>query len=244
VTGKIVAIGAFECACRTIAAMLLQPRWIVGHVLAAVTVVSFVGLGFWQLARHAEVGDLRQAVAEAQAMPIVAVEDADLYRRVVAVGVYDPSVETRVLRSQRGEAGYMLLTPLVLADGSAILVNRLWIPIDFETVDLTMADEEAMRPPEGEVRAEGFWWPAEQGSWLPDSLEPNQVVRRIDPAIVDPFTEYPFRDGYLIEALLREAQPPSIPAGPHLAYAVQWFLFAVIVVVGYPLLLRRATRRG
>ena len=40
------------------------------------------------------------------------------------------------------------------------------------------------------------------------------------------------------------APPPALPEGPHLGYAVQWFLFAGVVVVGYPLLLRRVTRRG
>jgi surfeit locus 1 family protein len=40
--------------------------------------------------------------------------------------------------------------------------------------------------------------------------------------------------------------PPSPPdfsdEGPHLAYAVQWFSFAVIGLVGYVLLLGRARR--
>jgi cytochrome oxidase assembly protein ShyY1 len=86
-------------------------------------------------------------------------------------------------------------------------------------------------------------WPAESGSWMPSSLESGQVVRRIDPEIIRAFVEYDLRGGYLIESLLREAEPPSVPSGPHLSYAVQWFLFTGVVLVGYPLLLRRALRR-
>lgn len=222
---------------------LFRPRWIAGHLLALVTVVAFINLGMWQLRRHAEALDLRDAVAEAQAMPIVPVEDAGMHRRVVAFGEYDASAQVRVLRSEGGVSGYVLLTPLVLSDGTAILVNRGWVPPDLGDGDIRQGDGVSLRPPEGRVRTEGYLWPAEPGSWRPDALEPNQVVRRIDPAVVDPFTTYPFRDGYMIEALLRADAPPALSLGPHLAYAGQWFLFSLIVVAGYPLLLRRVVRR-
>ena len=211
---------------------LLRPRWLAGHALVVVTVAAFIILGFWQVRRHDEVRGLRQATTESFALPIVEVGDADMYRRVVAIGTFDHSREVRVLRSQEGESGEMVLTPLVLEDGSAVLVNRGWVP-----------PGGSLPNPSGETRTEGFLWPAESGSWLPNSLEASQVVRRIDPAIVQGFVEYDFRDGYLIEALLREAEPPSIPSGPHLSYAVQWFLFTAVVVMGYPLLLRRSARQ-
>ena len=38
--------------------------------------------------------------------------------------------------------------------------------------------------------------------------------------------------------------PPSTDLGPHLAYAVQWFLFFAVAAVGYPLVLRRQAKRG
>jgi hypothetical protein len=30
--------------------------------------------------------------------------------------------------------------------------------------------------------------------------------------------------------------------GPHLSYAVQWFIFSIIAIVGYPMILRRTAR--
>ncbi len=36
--------------------------------------------------------------------------------------------------------------------------------------------------------------------------------------------------------------PPEIDEGPHLSYAWQWFLFTAILLLGYPLLLRRSLR--
>lgn len=211
---------------------LLSPRWIAGHLLALVTVVAFVNLGFWQLRRHAEVQDLQAAVAEASASPAVDVTDADFYQRVFAAGVFDHEREVRVLRSERGESGERILTPMVLSDGTAILVDRGWV-----------ARGGSLPQPVEPTRIEGYLWPAEPGSWTPDSLTEGQLVRRIDPAIVQPFVDYEFLAGYVIEAGAA-AGPPSIPSGPHLSYAVQWFLFTGVVLVGYPLLLRRARRRG
>jgi hypothetical protein len=39
--------------------------------------------------------------------------------------------------------------------------------------------------------------------------------------------------------------PPELSEGPHLGYAVQWFIFSAIALVGYPIVLRRVLiRRG
>jgi surfeit locus 1 family protein len=222
---------------------LLRPRWVAGHLLVLVTVVAFVSLGLWQLRRHAEVSDLRDEVVAARVLPAVPIGEADPYRRVSAVGTYDFDAETRVLRSRQGESGYRQLVPLIDDSGTAVLVDRGWTPLDIDA---------SPRVPPGRISVEGVLWPAEPGSWAPDRLEPGMVVRRIDPAIVEPFTAYPFRDGYLVssgevppqggELAPLPSDPPEVSPGPHLSYAVQWFLFALIVVAGYPLLLRRAGR--
>ncbi len=58
----------------------------------------------------------------------------------------------------------------------------------------------------------------------------SPVVLRLDPASVDP--------GALPTAL----SLPTLDAGPHASYAVQWFIFSTIALVGYPLILRRVAR--
>lgn len=222
--------------------ILLRPRWITGHVLAIVTVVGFVSLGLWQSSRHEEKVERRDEVVAAQALEPVPILDASMgsYRRVVATGTYDGSLQTTVLRGQGGVSGYHVLTPFVFGDGEAVLVDRGWIPLD-------------MNPPAPFARVvtiSGTLWPAEPGGDPPDSLPP--VVRRIDPALVAPFAEYRFIGDYLLlDGMDREAvafpvvpDPPAISLGSHLSYAVQWFLFAGVVLVGYPLLLRRTIRRG
>lgn len=220
---------------------LLRPRWIVGHLLALVAVLGFVRLGFWQLDRYQEKSDLRDSVAEGQALPPLELDQAPegSFRQVVAVGTYDGSLQTLVFRSRAGSSGYHVLTPLVVEDGDAVLVDRGWIPLDTEPPP----------PPPGVVKAAGLLWPAESGSVVPGSLP--EVVRRIDPEIQQAFAPYPLRSDYLVlspspvpEAYPIAADVPEVSLGPHLGYAGQWFLFAGVVLIGYPLLLRRARSRN
>jgi len=58
----------------------------------------------------------------------------------------------------------------------------------------------------------------------------SPVVVRIDPATVD------------AAALPMPLAPPPLDAGPHASYAVQWFIFSAIALVGYPTVLRRVAR--
>lgn len=222
--------------------VLFRPRWIVGHLLAIVTIVAFVDLGFWQLRRHDEKVALRDAVTAAQAMEPIPIETAPAgsYRRVTASGTFDGSRQTKVLRSQGGVSGYHVLTPFILESGRAVLVDRGWISLDAEIPE-----------PFGlPTDIAGTLWPAEEGSGVPESLTP--AVRRIDPEIQRRFTDYEFIDEYLLLTghdypatdfpILPEE--PEISLGPHMGYAVQWFLFAAVVLVGYPLLLRRVSGAG
>jgi cytochrome oxidase assembly protein ShyY1 len=221
---------------------LLHPRWLVGHALAIVTVVGFVNLGFWQLRRLDEKVALRDAVAAAQAMDPIPIDEAPggSYRRVTASGAFDASLQTKVIRSQAGVSGYHVLTPFVLADGSGVLVDRGWIPLDVEPP----------APFAGSTRIEGTLWPAQEGSGIPESLTP--AVRRIDPEIQQAFADYDLIDEYLLLTgyVYEESEFPVLPEepeislGPHLGYAMQWFIFTAVVLVGYPLLLRRVNGAG
>ncbi len=219
---------------------LLRPRWIAGHLLALITIVAFVNFGFWQLRRYDEKVALRDAVAASQALAPIPIEEAPAgsYRRVTATGTYDGSLQTTVLRSQGGVSGYHVITPFLFEDGVAVLVDRGWIPLDAE-------------PPAPYARVtsiSGTLWPAEEGSSIPHALFP--AVRRIDPEIQEAFADHEFLGEYmLLTGFDHEAQevpilpePPEVSLGPHLGYAVQWFLFAAVVLVGYPILLRRMIR--
>lgn len=47
-----------------------------------------------------------------------------------------------------------------------------------------------------------------------------------------------------LSALLVPLPSPELDAGPHLGYALQWFGFAAVAIVGYTLVLRHQARKG
>ena len=226
---------------------LFTPRWIAGHLIALLAVVAFINFGFWQLRRLEERRDFNAEVEAGMAQDPIAVAgvgDDYEYRPVVAAGVFDGTFETLVLRANAGVSGYHVLTPLVLADGSALLVDRGWVPLEHDA-----PGDPAAAPPTGEVTVTGVLWPPESTA-TPGSLPP--ILRRIDPGVVGAFAPYSLAEPYLVlatqdpvpGALPVPVDLPELTQGPHLSYAGQWFLFSAIVIVGYPLLLRRVVRRG
>jgi len=196
--------------------------------VAAILVATVcVFLGRWQLDRLAQRRARNAVLAARLALPPLPVGRDILagsarQRRVVAQGVYDFSAErTWPGRSFQGTPGVALVTPLRLADGSAVLVDRGWAPSpDAFHVDHTLYREPdtatvtgiALIPPRGrgDVDVTGF---------LPFVIQ----LESADPA----------------RGLPRRWPSPTFDDGPHLSYAIQWFSFAVIALVGTAVLIRK-----
>ena len=110
-------------------------RWdVVGAAVALAVAIACVRLGLWQLDRLGQRRARNAVVAARLALPPVeaggrVTADSARQRRIVARGVYDFAHE-RVWpgRSFDGTPGVALVTPLRLADGSAVLVDRGWVP--------------------------------------------------------------------------------------------------------------------
>ncbi|MDJ0954116.1 MAG: SURF1 family protein [Acidimicrobiia bacterium] len=239
-----------------------RPKWIVGHVLAAIAVVVFISMGFWQLRRLAErqdFNDLLTSRATAAALPLAEVtaayspDELEL-RRVVTTGEYAAAEEIILLaRSYNGVSGHHVLTPLYLVDGTAIVVDRGWVIIDLDT-----PGDSEFAPPAGQVTVIGTLRNTQtRGSFGPVD-PPTGTLERISRVDLDRIDQQVAADLLPVYMQLLEqdpAQPDGIPAlvplptpseGPHRGYAAQWFLFSAVVVVGYPILLRRtaATKAG
>ena len=228
---------------------LLSPKWLVGHVLVAGVAVLFVALGFWQLDRHEQRttrNDLTAARMEAPPVDLdqaVPTDDDLAYRRVTITGHYLPDEEVLVTpRSWQGRAGHHALTPLVDEQGEAVLVVRGWVPFEVE---------EAPPPPPGEVRVEGIIFPDEPpvrfAPAIPDGGELTRVSR-VDVGRLQRQVDAPLRPYYVQlteqspaggSELPLLAEAPELDDGNHLPYAVQWFLFAAVGLIGYPALIRK-----
>ena len=137
----------------------ITPRWLAVHLIIIIVAGVFVRLGIWQLDRLEERRTSNAAIAErTEIAPVdlsdllenVAVSDRE-YRRVVVAGTFDVDGEVLIRsRTHNGEAGFHVVTPLVLNDGSAVLVNRGWVPLDLDTPPVSPA-----LPPVGPVEAIG-----------------------------------------------------------------------------------------
>ena len=140
--------------------------------------------------------------------------------------------------------------PPAEADGSTVLVNRGWVPIDVSGPPVA---EAAPTTPTATIRGV-LRISEERGRFGPVDAPTGRLERisRVDVARLESQIESPIYPMWvqLIDqtpepGLLPQPRPlPDLGEGPHLSYAVQWFLFAGVVAVGYPILLRRTARQG
>jgi len=227
----------------------IRARQVALVVIAVLIAGVCVRLGFWQLDRLHGRRDINAMLAARGALPAVDLATADPaslpYAHVTVTGTYDPVHEIVLSgRGYRDVAGNHVLTPLVLADRSAVMVDRGWVPLDVASPPVTGA----AAAPDGPVTIAGLALSPDSISATPTSPAPS-VVTRIDLGIAGlPYRLAP------VYVLLETQNPPQasgspIPVagptpndGPHLSYALQWFAFATIAVLGCVALLRRDRR--
>lgn len=222
-----------------------RPIWLLGHLVALAAVLTFARLGMWQLDRLDEKRDRNRVIAERADGPAVDIDAVDVergeYQHTRAAGRFDATDEVLIRnRSYRGTLGANVVTPLVLHDSTAVLVNRGWIPLDIEPP----------APPMGEVTVVGLLLASQERGIGPKDSDTGRlaVLNRVDVERIDAQSALHLFPLYLSLASPEPAgdypiplDPPVRDEGPHRSYAIQWFLFAGIVLIGYPILLRRRT---
>ncbi|CAM5356431.1 SURF1 family protein [Streptomyces xanthochromogenes] len=238
---------------------LLSRQWVLVTLLALALIPTMIELGFWQLHRHEHKVAQNSLIADnlkAEPVPVTdltspghTVPRADYWRQVTATGSYDTAHEVVVRRrtAADGRVGYHVLTPFVLAGGGpTVMVNRGWIADNGNQTDFPKIPA----PPAGKVTVTGRLM-ADQttaASGIKDvkGLPPRQVML-INSAEQAKALGRTVLGGY-IEQTAPESpgdSPELIPApddssiGPHMAYAVQWWLFSAAVPVGWFILVRR-----
>lgn len=252
---------------------LLRPRWIFGHLLAAGLVALFLTLGLWQLRRLEQRQSHNAIVVERSARQPAALSEALAeseaagevleYRPVIVEGEFSPAHEVLLRgRSIAGQPGFNVLTPLVLegagskARGQAVLVERGWVPYDHDTVPVADAP-----PPAGVVEVAGLLRAptgrpkGASGRFAPRDQAEGALVQTYYVDVERLAQQMPFEllSAYVQQSGSTPAQPaqlplplpePEVDEGPHRGYAIQWFSFAAIGVVGYAILLRKVRREA
>lgn len=245
--------------------MLFSRKLILPTLLVLAAMAGMARLGIWQLDRltqrrasnaviaaqlNAPPLDLNQGLAATA--PVTGASLTGMqYRQVMVRGTYDFSQQVGLRNQVWGDQfGYDLLAPLhITGTNQVVLVNRGWVPLaDFEAGKLSQYDESGeiiirgvildsqihpslgrmQDPPYDPSRRMNAFYIANMGrigQELPYPLLPVYIQQTPDPAWAGPPYRVPFN---LV-----------LSDGPHLSYAIQWLCFALILGIGYPILVKK-----
>jgi len=235
---------------------LRRPKWL-GLLLAVVIIVpAFFALSRWQLNRLEErrhYNDLvthqgSEAPVQLETLltpgaPVSSVNDTLRWRPVTVTGQYDSAHQVLVRkRPLNGTDGFWVATPLITSSGTVVVVNRGWIKVSGAATQTPTVP----RAPSGTVTVIGRIQPSQVTDGPEPSDMPSGQVSELDvqligahlgtvyPGAVELISSTPTQDAGLTLLPL-----PDLTDGPHLAYAIQWVLFAGVTVAGYVMLARR-----
>ena len=231
---------------------------VVGLALAALAFVTLISLGNWQVRRlHWKEALLASVEQQLQAPPITLAEAEALprseieYRPIEVTGRFEHDRERHFFATYQGQSGYYVYTPLRLADGRAIFVNRGFVPFDMKdaatrpegqvtgTVTVTglARDRLDAKPsfavPENDIAQNIFYWKDIDAMAQSTGLSADEVV----PFFVDADDA---------------ANPGGLPVGgvtrisfpnDHLQYAITWYGLAAVLAVIVGLMIWRGWRK-
>ncbi|UED85464.1 SURF1 family protein [Streptomyces profundus] len=221
---------------------LLTPRWWTINIFVMLAVPICLIAGIWQLGRfesqvdsHREQQKLAEGTGEVRPVgELLPLTTETVGRQAEATGTFDPEHQLLVPeRMIEGRRGFLVLTPLLPADGSpAVPVVRGWLP---GAADPAAGPE----PPAGEVTVVGALQAAESPSKVSGKTEGLAAgeLGVIGAASLINILPYPVEDSWITvrepEAPL-VAVPATAPAGTsldldafqNLGYTAEWFVFA------------------
>jgi len=232
--------------------------WVTLIVIAGV--VFLARLGVWQLDRLQQRREFNAMVHDRWVQDPYDISAANLpadlseleYRRVQATGTFDYEHQIALKNQHRdNQPGVHLITPLLLQDGRAVLVDRGWIPqADADPEAWRKYDEPAGEPIVSLIQ-ESQLMPFGKPVPVPDAPEQAWFYVNID--AIQPQMPYDLLPFFLLQlpeenrpydALPYREEPLRLTEGNHLSYAIQWFTFALILGFGYIQFVRLQDRRA
>lgn len=239
-------------------------RWSIYIALAVLFAVACAFLSNWQFSRNEQRSEqlaLVEANYDAPPVPLDELipaggelDPGDQWRPVRLVGTYLPD-DTLLVRNRPhgGTAAFEVLVPFRAADGRVLLVNRGWVPPG----DDAPVPETVPAPPAGQttvvVRLRAAEPVPASGRSAPEgqvpTIAPSLVADRISASAAEALERSAY--GIVVSedpapaSMPKLLEDPSEDPGPHLSYAIQWILFAVMgfVFIGYVIRTERRHRR-
>lgn len=224
-----------------------RPTWTM-TLLTVVLLAAFVSLGRWQWHRGVDKQQLWEQFEHAPAPALTSqppnFDSGDRFSRVAFHARYEPAHQFLLdNRIHDGQPGYEVLTPAVLNDGRRILVNRGWVAFTgyrdrLPDVSLPAGAETTISGRIDELPAAGLAsgrappsaddpWPKVTSFPTHEELEQalgQKISRRI--LLLDAGVEGAGN-------LVRQWSPPGLAPDRHFSYAIQWWGFALVLLVLY-----------
>ena len=218
----------------------LEFNWKIS-LFTVVLLPVLIGLGFWQLQRADEKNTIQQSLEQQQALPPIDLTQVDptgnsLFRQVRFFGRPDKQhiwlVENQVYQ---GKIGFHLLFPVTLEDGRNVLVNAGWLAGGGqrgEIPSLPELPETALLTGQLRTVSENRFLRGE----LLDVGWPKRILQVDIPAMEKSLGKSLLPWVVQLDAASPMAQTVYWPAlnmsaDKHIAYAVQWFLMAFVLVI-------------
>jgi cytochrome oxidase assembly protein ShyY1 len=245
---------------------LLTPRWLGILALTLAASAVMVLLGNWQLHRYQQRATTNERIDSAQMRAPVPLTEVlpgagtiagtagqpppaeAAWTRVTATGRYD-AANTFVIRSRTvdEQVGFEAVVPLILDDGTAVLVDRGWLPPARGAATVTV---QVPAPPTGPVTVVGRVHLSESRPDPVSRRDGRLETRRIAVPQLAAELPYPVFGGYLLLDQQTPAADPAFSAIPaqhendwqNAGYVVQWWIFAAMALFGYGWLARREAR--
>jgi len=237
-------------------AFAFSKRWFGYLALVIVFAIVCCLLGFWQLSRRADARveiDRIDSNYASEPAPIGDVleslddfDESEKWKPVEVTGRYlrDEQVLVRN-RPYNGSPGFEVLVPLQLADGTIFIVDRGWV----SPGSSQDTPDEVPLAPSGEVTVVARL-KAGEPTIAGRSAPVGQIATVHLEDLADRLGEPTFTGAYGLlasenpapaEAPLQSSKPER-DEGPHLSYAFQWFVFAIMGFFGFGWALRQEYR--
>ena len=213
-------------------------------LLTIPAVLVLLALGSWQLDRlqwkQAVIAEMETNLARPPLLLPAAIADPKdfVFRRVHVTGRFLHDREMHLgIRVRHGRPGVEVITPLRREDGSVIMVNRGWVPMDRQKAEnrpaslvagvVTVTGVLRLDRPKGEftpenVPEEGLWFHVDLAEMARFAGEDRVLPVLLEAGIAETPGRYPIGKALVIDI-----------KNDHLPYAITWYLLALVLVVIY-----------
>lgn len=230
--------------------------WVI--TIAAVLAMALTGaLGRWQLGRAATKEQMALRLQQQSQLPVASLQAVmaqmrpaqgraaidGLDRRVMVTGTWLPQYTVLLdNRPMSGKTGFYVLTPLLDTDsGQAVLVQRGWLPRDFQDRERIAPFSTAAGPQRvlGRVARTASHTLALQADVPPAASSKVMIRQNLDLAAYRTETGLPLWDHVLVQTdgapdgLVRDWPVPDQGVDKHYGYAFQWFGLCALIASLY-----------